>query len=347
MAMSEVRLGVVGMRNIGKNHVRRARELAGCRVMAVADTDATRLGEARDEFGAIETHADAAAMFACDAVDAVVLAVPNAAHAPLTIAALEAGKHVLVEKPISRTVEEADAMIAARDASGKVLMVGMNQRFNPRTEGIGRAIAAGVLGRLQFGRTWWMQVRPAQGLWGRGDWFLSAGAAGGGPMIDLGIHRLDLAMHLLGFPAVRSVTGVSFAGIGRREASKRGKAYEIEDGAVGLVRFEDGSALEVAASYCCNTTTPGQNTILHGDSGSVDMAAETPVMTYASGEPMPVAIEPVGDVAASCVEHFARVLRGEEPLVPTAEQGRLGLRIVEAIYESGRTGKTIEFGEQA
>jgi predicted dehydrogenase len=162
-------------------------------------------------------------------------------------------------------------------------------------------------------------------------------------MLDLGIHRLDLALHFLGFPPVLSVTGVSFFGIGAQEGERRGKRYEIEDGAVGFVRFAGGSALQVGASYFQSSPEEGQNTILFGDRGSVDTAAEPAVMTYETGKPVPVDVRPDETVARSSVEHFVRVVRGDEPLGPTAEQGRLGLWIVRSIYESAATGRAVAF----
>jgi len=339
--MNSIRMGVVGMRNLGRNHARKILDATGCELTAIAETDADRLAEAKAEFGDVEAMSDAQAMFDREDLDAVVLGVPNPVHASLTIAALEAGKHVLVEKPLARTMEEAERMIAARDRSGRALMVGMNQRFHPEVAGLRRAIADGALGRYQFGRTWWTQRRPNPGLWERGDWFLSPETAGGGPMLDLGIHRLDLAMHLLGFPEVASVSGVTCSGIGEREAEQRGKRYDIEDGATGWVRFTDGTALEVEASYFRNIPESSQRTMLLGDRAGLFTGEPSPLMSYETGEPEPLAFTPDESVARSPAEHFVRVLRGEEPLSPTAEQGRVGLWIVRAIYQSAATGEPV------
>lgn len=345
MATERIRIGVVGVRNIGRNHVIATTEAEGATVAAIADTDPSRLAEVGDAYGVPHRFTDAEALLRSDAVDAVILATPNHLHAPMTVAALEAGKHVLVEKPMARTVAEADAMIAARDASGKVLMVGMNQRFSPRMAALRAAVDGGALGRLQYGRTGWTQCRPHDGLWGRGDWFLSKENAGGGPLLDLGVHRLDLALYLLGFPAVARVGGACASGIGEEEAKKRGKRYEIEDGAVGWIRFADGAALLLEASYFQNTPAPGLFTHLYGDRGSLDVDREEPLFAYDEDKAAPRDFTPDATSAGTCAEHFVRVLRGKEALIPTAEQGREGLRIIEAIYASAERGEEIVFAE--
>ncbi len=339
-----IRLGFVGMRNIGRGHVRNASKLEGVTVAALVDTDPERLQEAGREFG-VETLLDSTdALLARDDIDGVVLAVPNQFHASMTTAALEAGKHVLVEKPMCRSVPEAEAMIAARDRSGKTLMVGMNQRFDPLVAALRQQVADGALGAFQFGRTRWLLHRPFEGLWSRGDWFLSEGESGGGPVADMGVHRLDLALHLLGFPEVASVSAVCFHGIGKAEAEKRGKPYGIEDGGVGLIRFADGGCLELEASYFSNTTSDGRATELRGTKGSLVLEDEAPLKDHESGEATPVPVTPDASAPTSCAEHFVRVLRGEEELSSTPEEGLVSVRILEAFYESARTGEAVRIG---
>ncbi len=343
MSKKEIRLGVVGVRNIGKNHIRHACTLEGVKVVAVADTDPERIALVEEEFGAMQTFGDAADLFACDDVDAVVLPLPNHLHAPMAIAAMEAGKHVLVEKPIAHTVAAADTMIAARDASGKTLMVGMNQRFKSTNVSLKNAIAAGAIGRVQMGRTAWIQRDLNVKFWERGDWAMSMENSGGGPVSDLGIHRLDLALYFLGFPKVASVTGQCYYGIGKKVGAAGGRDYQIEDGGVGLITFTNGTSLVLEASYFQMSPVVGQYTRLYGEKGSIDTSLEDQLYCFTDGELRPAPLEPDTNSAKSCVEHFVRVLRGEEDLIPTPEQAREGLRIIEAFYASAASGKTVYF----
>jgi predicted dehydrogenase len=337
----ELRIGVVGVRNIGCGHIKRAAELAGVRVAAIADPDAERRSAVAGEHGIETAYAEAGELFADETLDAVVLAVPNHLHAPFAVEALEAGKHVLVEKPISRSPAEAEEMIRARDAAGRVLMVGMNQRFNPKHYALRRLVAEGALGDFQFGRTWWRSRRVHEGLWGRGDWFLSRENSGGGPLADLGVHRLDLALFLLGFPVPVAVDGACFYGIGEVEARERGKVYEIEDSAVGMIRFQDGSVLELEASYFQNTPDPGQGTVLLGTRGSLDPGAEPPLVRHTGAGTEPLAVEPDASAPRSPMEHFARVIRGEEELCSTAEQALVSMRIIDGLYASAGSGEPV------
>lgn len=339
-----IHIGVVGVRNIGMGHIRRAADVPGCEVVAVADTDAEHRRQAQTEFGIGKGFATAAELFADSAVDAVVLAVPNALHMPLTVQALEAGKHVLVEKPVTRSTAEADAILEARDRTGLTVMVGMNQRFSPENYGLRNAIRAGAIGVFQYGKTFWRCRRVHEGLWGRGDWFFDPETSGGGPLLDLGIHRLDLALFFLGFPKAKSVTGITTSGLGTLEAQKRGKRYFIEDGGIGLIRFDDGSALELEASYFQNDLAPGQGTILYGTKGSLQTAADTPLIADDAEGTTPVDFTPDTEAPTHCVEHFVRVLRGEEELASTVEQARAGVRIVEALYQSAATGREVALG---
>jgi predicted dehydrogenase len=129
---------------------------------------------------------------------------------------MKKGKHVLVEKPMAMNTHEADEMIAARDSSGCILAIGMNQRFNELRAEAKTEIDKGKIGTIQYGRTRWLLNRPHRGLWGRGDWFLKGDTSGGAGLIDIGVHRLDLALYMMGFPEPGSVSAINTYGIGKR-----------------------------------------------------------------------------------------------------------------------------------
>jgi len=205
-----------------------------------------------------------------------------------------------------------------------------------------KRIAGGAVGRVQQSRACWLQDRPSPGLWERGDWFLTPDTSGGGPLIDLGIHKLDQALYLLGHPPVQSVTGFTSRGIGREVAATRGKAYELEDYAFGLIRFADESILTVEASYFLNVPGTRQETSICGTTGVLDIENKTAILTtWSSEEPTQTALGPDTKTAVNCVEHFCRVLRKEEDLIPTPEQGLLALQIVDTVYRSAETGRPV------
>ncbi len=330
-----IRLGFVGLRNIGMNHVRKALELPGVSITALADTDAQRRTAALETVGGdAALHDSADALFADANVDAVVLALPNHLHAPLSIAAMRAGKDVLVEKPLALNAEAGRAMIRERDATGRCLMVGMNQRFTGANAAARKAIADGAIGEVQQAQTRWLRDRTP--LWGgaRGAWCLSRAQSGGGPLIDLGIHKIDQVLFLTGTPPkVEQVSGFATYGIGRRDAAAQGAAYEVEDYAFGLVRFANGFALTVEAGFFTNLPGETQETLVLGTDGAIYVSkGKASLRQRVKGELAETALDPDPETAQSCVEHFCRVLRGQEPLTATAEVGVEGLEIVEAIY---------------
>lgn len=236
-------------------------------------------------------------------------------------------------------------MIEARDRSGKVLMVGMNQRFSRAHYALRKAIAEGKFGHIYLCKTFWNRRRPGDGLWNRGDWFMNKKQSGGGPLLDLGIHKLDLLLFLLGFPKVLSVDGIAFEGIGRREGSERGKAYEVEDMGLGIIRLEGHSAIHLEASYFHNQLHEEKQAFeIFGSAGTVN---EGEAFTIEGDEPVPLELVPDATAPTSCVEHFARVIRGEEPLLSTAEEALVGLKIIESIYRSSETGRPVMFDEPA
>lgn len=330
-------IAVVGLRNIGKNHCRKLAALDTAVLAALSDTDESRLSAAATEFGVSTTYPDLQGVLEDSSIDGVVLAVPNHLHAPLAIKAMEAGKHVLVEKPMCMNTAEAEEMIKVRDRTKRILMVGMNQRFQPAIAGARKMIADGTIGTIQYVRTRWNLTRPFAGLWERGDWFLKADTSGGGPLLDMGIHRLDLAMFLIGFPDFTEITGSSFYGIGREVAKQRGKVYDNEDFAAGMVRLDTGAALLLEGAYFMNAPAPTQVTEIFGDKGYfITGDGKQEMAVYKGEEPEVIDLIPDDEMAGSPAEHFVRVLRGEEEVIPTPEQGLTGLRIIEGIYKASK-----------
>jgi predicted dehydrogenase len=170
-------------------------------------------------------------------VDAVVVATPNALHAPQTIAALADGKHVLVEKPMSTTVAEADAMIAASEASGSRLMVAHCWRFRAEVIAMRERIAAGEFGDVVKTRGYGMHAG-----WGPAGWFTDRRLAGGGALLDMGVHAIDTARYLLGDPMPERVC----AAIGTRYADGR---YDVDDDGILLITWSDGTNSMVESGW--------------------------------------------------------------------------------------------------
>lgn len=343
--MSEpLRLGVVGLRNIGQGHINRCSKVADAQVVAVADARQDRLDETCEKYGDLDTYLDAAELIARDDLDGVVLAVPNHVHAPLSIASMEAGKHVLVEKPIAVTSTEAKEMIAVRDETERVLMVGMNRRFSPQVYAIRKFLASGAFGQIYYAKTRWNRRRLTPVLWERGDWFLSKKLSGGGPLIDLGVHMLDLTWHLMDAPPPATVAGVQFTGKGVREGKKLGRTYRLEDFIGGQIRFEGGRALHIESAFFSSEREEVTDLTLYGEYGGITMAGGQWSVFRTEGEAVEdIDLEPDSDAPKSSVEHFVNVLTGKEDLSSTPEEGLSVMQMVEGLYASADSGTCIYF----
>jgi predicted dehydrogenase len=212
-----------------------------------------------------------------ESLDVVSVAVPTFLHAPITVAALERGLHVLSEKPIARTVEEAEAMVAAAQSAGRVLDVAFNHRQRGDIQALKRVIDAGRLGRIYYAKTWWMR---RTGIPQMGSWFTNHAQAGGGPLLDIGIHVLDYALFLLGQPSVETVSASTYdllgtSGFGsspHMEKSGSGSRFDVEDLATVFMRLSDGGTLLVESSWAAHRQSYDEFGItLFGTEGGADL----------------------------------------------------------------------------
>jgi predicted dehydrogenase len=351
-----LRVGIVGL-GIGRHHLRAYQQIPGVEVVAAADVDAERLQAVAGASGVPHLYEDYAPLVANEDVDAVSVCTPNYLHAPVTIAALEHGKHVLCEKPLARTVEEGRAMVAAAREAGRVLKVVFNHRERGDVQVLKRAIEAGTLGRIYHAKAWWLRRNGIPGL---GSWFTSREMAGGGPLIDLGVHMLDMALYLLGEPRTRSVSAVTYAELGTRGRGGNVRAqkmaasdrYEVEDLASVFLRLEDNASLILETSWATYRANNDEfGVTLYGTEGG----AEIRVVNYVQGDTLTVYTDLVGvpsDIQPhvgkgeghlAVVRDFVDIVRGSNWGAYTGEEGLYRTQILEASYRSAREGREVAF----
>lgn len=192
----KLRVGVIGL-GIGRMHIEGWRQHPHVEVVAIADADSERLAQVGTQFEIARRYTNAQAMLDAGGLDVVSVCTPNKFHKDLTLAALAAGCHVLCEKPMAMSAAEGREMLAAAKAADKRLMINFSYRFSAASRGLKAQVDAGLFGDFYFGRSVWHRRR---GMPGFGGWFGNKALAGGGPLIDLGVHRLDLALWLMGYP---------------------------------------------------------------------------------------------------------------------------------------------------
>ncbi len=268
-------------------------------------------------------------------IDAIDICTPNALHASIAIAAAKAGKHVLVEKPMATSLQDADAMVAAAREAGVVLMVAHNLRFVPIYQAMQKAIAEGAIGRPFSARGVFMHAGPDE-FWGAtSDWFWEQGQAGGGSLLDMGIHMIDLLRWMIGRP-VREVSAMTARVL---------KPTFADDNAIVLMRFDGDVLASVQASWSARPFPDRQITI-HGELGHIAMgrSAEEPlVINLQEGEgsrKVIPAILPASTVGDPFVNFVRSIRDGVEPFV-NGEDGRASLAVALAGYESAESGRVV------
>lgn len=317
-------------------------------LVAVCDTDEKRCESAVAEFGC-RTYSDLAEMLKAESPDVVSIAVPNVLHSPLTIQALEAGAHVLCEKPMAMSAEEAQTMLGAAEKAGRRLMINFSFRFNDQSFFLKQQVDSGNLGRVYAGRTVWHRRRGTPGM---GSWFCQKEMSGGGPLIDLGVHRLDLALWLMGHPKPKWVLANTFAEIAPLMATAAGKKYSVEDSAFAMIRFENGEMLELEASWAINQKqNEFMETRLYGTEGGLTQcnigegygfAAE--ITFERNGVQVDMTPHPPIPASRSAQAHFLDAIRDDTPHMATGEEGVLVMEVLDAIYASAERGEPVRIG---
>ena len=350
-----LRAGVIGLGWAGQQHMAAYDALPGVELVAIAGMEDDPRAELGAKYGIDRLHRDWKDLVAEGDLDVVSVAVPTFLHAPIAVGALEAGIHVLSEKPIARTAAEAQTMVDAAHASGRVLEVAFNHRRRGDIEALKAAIDGGQIGRPYHARAIWLRRAGIPAL---GSWFTNREMAGGGPLIDIGVHVLDYALHLFGEPRVTAVSAVTHAELGIRgrggaTAAKQhvGSAYEVEDLASLLLRLDGGGSIVLETSWAAYRPAGDEFGItLYGTAGGADLRvvdyAPSGELTIFTGEgeqseDITVTADP-GRGHLAVVETFLEHVA--DPANWPNWDGSLALdraRVIDAAYESARIGAEV------
>lgn len=332
-----IRLGVMGAGWPGARHAEGAKASGGFRVAAIADPiPERRAGIAREHPGIREFN-QAIDLTREKDLDAVTVALPNHLHADLAVAALRAGKHVLVEKPPGLNAKDARRIAAAAEKSGKTVLYAFQRRFGGAEQASRQAIAKGYAGEIYHARAAWLRTRGVPAGTG---WFGDLAKSGGGALIDLGVHLLDLVWWFMDQPRPKSVFAVTH---------RRGHgAGEVEDSAFAMIRFEGGRTLKLSAAWAINQPPSQQGTQcrLYGTEGCIDVYTPDGAVIYRQfdqqGESRPTPLKPPRLTGhAALMRHFRECILGKtRPLIGPAE-GVWIMEMIDAMYKSDRTGKSV------
>lgn len=356
--MKKLRVGVIGG-GVGRIHIEAYQALpADVELVALCDANETRLQEVADRYRVPHRFTDYRELVAAGLVEAVSIALPNSLHTPVSVAALEAGLHVLCEKPLAESAAAGQKIVEAAAKSTAKFMICFNRRYRPDVRWIRQAIDTGLLGQVYQVHAGWLRET---GIPGGTGWFANKQIAGGGPLIDLGVHMLDLVLWLLGYPQPRTVSGDVQANFGPRElktwhsygAGTRG-SFEVEDSASAFIRLAGGASLFLETSWASHAK-PGLDDFfvtVRGTHGTVELyvpnyAWENTLTFYTEINGGPVTVRPhvVGQPADhfEAVADFVACIKTDSPPTATAADGLTVMQIIEAIYQSAANQREVVF----
>lgn len=350
--MCALKVGVVGVGGISRTHMPGWAASEHAEVVAGADINPAILQVWGETHGIQKLETDPGALFADPDIDIIDLAVPNMYHAPLAIAALEAGKHVICEKPLAPTPEEIRRMIDARDRADRRLMTAQHFRFKGISQAMKNEINLGTLGQIYHARGWMLRRNGLVAT----PTFIQKKHSGGGPCIDIGVHILDLTLWLMGNPVPVAVSGVAKAPLAHHEgafATWRGgdlipDSFDVEDFAAAFVRFDNGATLVLEVSWLLHHDTMGEDMQmwLYGDEAGCHWPSGSFYSTnYETKQLYSTELKLVADTvephALECME-FARSIVDDTPTPVPAEQSLQVLAILDGIYRSQREGREVK-----
>ncbi|MDQ6421174.1 Gfo/Idh/MocA family oxidoreductase [Paenibacillus sp. LHD-117] len=351
MSNTNIKVGVIGAGAIGNIHMGAFAKAEGAEVAAVADAYLPLAQQRAEEHGIGTVHGSPQELLEDESIDAVVIGVPNQFHAPLAIEALKRGKHVLLEKPMAIDSEAARTIVLEAEKSGKVLMMSHQMRWKALNRAVKARIDAGDVGPIYNAKAGWFRKK---GIPGWGSWFTRKDQAGGGPLIDIGVHMLDLSLYLMGNPKPVSVYGSTYAefgpkreGIGTWGTPNWEGYYDVEDLASALIKLDNGATLSLEVSWAAHAAGLPEDPFIHlmGTKGGVSIVGDRGTyVTHTDNEVAESEITPLdGDEDRDLMtSHFIECVREGKQPIASALSGYTNNRILDAIYESSRTGNEVK-----
>ena len=344
--MATLKVGIIGVGGISGSHLPGWAASEHAEVVAGSDIREDVLRSWGQNQGISKLYTQAADLFSDSDLDIIDICTPNMYHAPLAIAALEAGKHVICEKPLAPTPGQVREMIEARDRAGRMLMTAQHFRFQDSSRALKTEIDQGVLGHVYHARCWMLRRGGAPSTPG----FVMRQHSGGGPCIDIGVHILDLTLWFMGNPEPVSVSGVARAEIAKQDGAfgiggrLLPEEFNVEDFAAAFVRFADGASLVLEVSWLLHHDTTGEDMQmwLYGTRGGshwpkceiLESNYDTKQFYNRTLKLRPPGLEPH---AQECLE-FARAIVDGAPSPVPAEQSLQVMSILDGIYRSQKAG---------
>lgn len=347
--MNKIKIGIIGVGSISEEHIQAYLGNQDVELYAFCDINIKRLNEMSNKYNIEKTYVNYDEMLKLKEIDAVSICVWNNMHATIAIAALEAGKDVLLEKPMAMSKEEALNIIEAEEKSGKLLMIGFVRRFGNDCEILKDFIDKDYLGQIYYSKATYLRRHGNPG-----GWFGDKNRSGGGPLIDLGVHVIDLTRYLMGNPKPVSAYGATFAKLYNRPHIKGSMEYtsvsktdddicNVEDLATAMIRYDNGAVLSIETSFSLNIKSPEGKVEIFGVKGGAKLDPDLEIYTETNNYLTNITLDTetslnFNGLFANEINHFVKCIRGQSECKSTSKDGIVVMAIIDAIYESAKTG---------
>lgn len=360
MADKKIRIGVIGVGLIGKSHLKNYQKLPSAEVVAVADLNKDEADKVAKEFNVKDSYKEFKDLLKRDDIEAVDVCLHNNLHAPVSIAAMEAGKHAYCEKPMAGAFADAKAMLDSSRKTGRKLHIQLSTLYAKATKVAKVLIDQGKLGKVFHGRTtgWRRRGRPYVDGYATPA-FVQKKTAGGGALYDMGVYHISAMLHLLGNPDVERISGKTYQEMDMDEERRKISGYDVEELGLGFVRFKGNVSLDIVEAWAVNLkgfdgtcvlgSKGGLTVALHGDSlvhhfseGDSDFDAQVDVNATMGRW---WNLRQNTDAYESSQGHWLAALQGRVPLLPTAELALNTMLISEGIYLSEKLGREVTADE--
>jgi len=359
--METIKIGIIGVGQIGKQHIEKYRQVAGVQITAVCDVNEAEARRVADQYGIPHVYSDYRELIGREDIVAVDVCLHNNFHAPVTIAALQAGKHVYCEKPIAGTYEDGRRMLEAAEETGKLLHIQLFTLYGKDTKAAKTLIDGGKLGRLYHARSTGFRRRNRPFVDGYGTpFFTRKETAAGGALLDMGVYHVAQLLYLLGNPEVERISGKVYQEMAMLEERKNSSGFNVEELATGFIRFKGGLTLDLIEAWSVHMGGFEGSSIL-GSEGGVRLPdgssgeASQPFSYHSTVCDMDLdstidldmmdlrwhRLRENEDAYDSSQHHWIAALQGRIPLLPTAAIALRTMLISEGIYLSDELGREV------
>lgn len=350
--MAKLKIGVIGVGGVAEAHIGAYRNNPHAELCAFCDVNEELLKKKGEKYGVTHLYTDVEEMVKNEKLDAVSVCTLNCAHAKCTIAALNAGIHVLCEKPMAMCVKEAEEMKAAAEKNGKLLMIGFVRRYDNNMDILQDFMKDGFFGDIYYAKASYIRRNGNPG-----GWFCDKSRSGGGPLMDLGVHVIDYVRYALGNPKPVSVYAATFSKLGNRSNLKTPGDFasadrkpdelcDVEDFATALIRFDNGAVLNVETSFSLHVSEDREVIELYGDKGGAKIDPELKLYSETNGYMTDINLQAETTLDFNGrfqreIDHFINCVLGNSECRSPAEDGIEVMKILDSAYESAKLGHEV------